>query len=354
MASEPSSISQRKADHIEVAASGAADFQSSTLLECVELQHCCLPELSTDDLDLSVPLLGKTLSLPLVITGMTGGTEEAQQINRDLAEVAEQSGIAFGVGSQRAMAEQPELAHTYAVRDVAPTALILGNIGAVQALNYGPERVAALAEAIGADAMAVHLNPAQELIQEAGDRDFRGIVEGLAALKQTLDVPLVVKETGCGISRACARTLVDIGAAAIDISGAGGTSWVAVEAQRATDKSAAASLGHELWNWGIPTAVATASVATLPVDVIASGGLRSGLDVAKVLALGATAAGMAAPILRAQRRGGVDAALAAVHQIRRTLEAVCLLCGCKTPAELARAPRYIAEPLRSYLKDVQE
>jgi isopentenyl-diphosphate delta-isomerase len=351
MAPEPSTISKRKADHIEVAASGAADFRRTTLLECVELEHNCLPEIAAEDVDLSTPLLGKTLRMPLVITGMTGGTDEARAINQDLARAAEEAGVAFGVGSQRAMAEEPNIAPTYEVRNVAPNALILGNIGAVQALSYGPDRVAKLAEAIGADAMAVHLNPAQELIQSDGDRDFRGVLRCIEELVRVLEIPVVVKETGCGISASCGKRLVDIGVSAIDISGAGGTSWVAVEARRAQNQSPSEMLGLELWDWGIPTAVATARAAPLPVDVIASGGLRSGLDIARTLALGAKAAGMAAPILRAQRQGGLPAAVDALEQLRKTLISICVLCGSKSPSELASVPKFITDPLRSYLKN---
>src|SRR5688572_10745473 len=196
VADEPA-IAKRKADHLEVAASGRADFARSTLLEHVHLVHQALPELALDEIDLDTELVGKPLRAPLVITGMTGGVAEAASVNRDLARAAQAAGIAFGVGSQRAMDEHPELAASYEVRDVAPDVVLLGNIGAVQAHAMGPARVVELAKRIGADALAVHLNPGQELIQDRGDRDFRGVRDGIARLVETSALPIIVKETGC-------------------------------------------------------------------------------------------------------------------------------------------------------------
>src|SRR5678816_1925216 len=247
MGDEPA-IAKRKADHLEVAASGRAEFTTSTLLEHVHLVHQALPELSLDEIDLSTTLVGKALAAPLVITGMTGGTAEAAQVNRDLARAAEAAGIALGLGSQRAMDEHPELGASYQVRDVAPDVVLFGNVGAVQALAMGPARVIALARRIGADAIAIHLNPGQELIQDRGDRDFRGVRDAIARLVEASPVPVIVKETGCGLSAEAARALVAAGVHTVDVSGAGGTSWVAVETVRAADGSPAAALGAELWD----------------------------------------------------------------------------------------------------------
>ena len=352
MADEPA-IARRKADHLEVAASGRAEASRTTLLEHVHLVHQALPELAVDEIDLSIELAGKRLALPLVITGMTGGTGEAAQVNRDLARAAQDAGVALGLGSQRAMDEHPELAATYQVRDVAPDVVLFGNVGAVQAAAMGAPRVIELAKRIGADAICVHCNPGQELIQDQGDRDFRGLVAAIGKLVTASPLPVIVKETGCGMSPQAARVLRESGVTTVDVSGAGGTSWVAVEAVRAAPGSDAATLGEELWDWGVPTAVSVAACARAGLVTIASGGLRSGYDVARALALGARAGGMAAPMLRAQRAGGADAVRTMIERVARTVRAVCLLTGSRTPADLARAPRHLGAPLRAFLDDLE-
>jgi isopentenyl-diphosphate Delta-isomerase len=345
-------IARRKSEHIEIAASGRADFMRSQLLEHVHLVHQALPELAEAELDLRVKLAGKVLAAPFVITGMTGGTQAASSINRDLASVAAQLGIAFGVGSQRAMAEHPELTETYAVKETAPDVVLIGNIGGVQAQQLGAARVAELAKRIGADLMAVHLNPAQEMIQRDGDRDFRGVRDALARLRDVLPIPLWVKETGCGLSFEAAQQLRRLGIEGVDVAGAGGTSWVAVEAERAEAGSVEAALGQQLWDWGLPTAVSVAACAQQGLAVIASGGLRSGHDVARAIALGAVAGGMAAPVLRAHRDGGRDGAVRFLEDQARALRTILLLTGCRRPEELARAPRHVGAPLRDFLGDL--
>ena len=349
----PPDIAKRKADHLEVAASGRADFRArSTLLEEVVLVHQSLPELAVEEIDLATDFLGRRVAAPIVISGMTGGTDEAAGINRDLATAAEALGIPFGVGSQRAMALHPELEATFQVKDVAPGVFLIGNLGAVQARELGTAPVVELARRIGADAMAIHLNPAQEMIQEKGDRDFRGALDAIRDLAAALPVPLLVKETGCGLSAEAARALRGAGVRAVDVSGAGGTSWVAVEAQRAAEGSAARVLGEELWDWGIPTAVSVAACAREGMSVVATGGLRSGLDVARALALGATAGGLAAPVLRAQRAGGSEGARRFLEQVIGSLRTVALLCGCRRAADLARAPRHLGAELGRWLDDL--
>ena len=345
-------IARRKADHLEVAASGRADFARSTLLEHVHLVHQALPELAIDDIDLTTELIGKRLAAPLVITGMTGGTAEAAAVNRDLARAAQAAGVALGLGSQRAMAEHPELAASYQVRDVAPDLVLFGNVGAVQLLAMGTAKVCELGKAIGADAMCVHLNAGQELIQEHGDRDFRGLVDAIARLVDASALPVIVKETGCGLSPQAARALVGAGVHTVDVAGAGGTSWVAVEAVRAADGSESAALGTELWDWGLPTAVSVTACVRAGLATIASGGLRSGYDVARALALGARAGGMAAPMLRAQRAGGSEAVTAMIDRVTRAVRAVCLLTGSRTAADLTRAPKHLGAPLRAFLDDL--
>ena len=352
MADDSPAIAKRKRDHLEVAASGRADFEKSTLLEHVHLVHQALPELALDDIDLTTELVGKQLAAPLVITGMTGGTPEAAQVNRDLAVAAQAAGVAFGVGSQRAMAEHPTLAASYEVRDVAPDVVLFGNVGAVQALAMGPAKVVELAKAIGADALAIHLNPGQELIQTNGDRDFRGVVAAIGRIVDASPIPVLVKETGCGLSREAARALVGAGVHTVDVAGAGGTSWVAVEAVRAAAGSDAPSLGEELWEWGVPTAVSVVACTRAGLVTISSGGMRSGYDVARALALGARAGGMAAPMLRAQQAGGRDGVRAQIERVVTAIRSVCLLTGCARARDLAAAPRHLGAPLRTYLQDL--
>ncbi len=352
MGDDQPAIAKRKADHLEVAASGRADFGKTTLLEHVHLVHQALPELAQGEIDLATELVGKRLRAPLVITGMTGGTPEAAEVNRDLARAAEAAGVALGVGSQRAMDEHPELAASYVVRDVAPGVVLLGNVGAVQARAMGPARVIELARRIGADALAIHLNPGQELIQSGGDRDFRGALDAIRRLVDASPIPVLVKETGCGLSVEAARALAGAGVAAVDVAGAGGTSWVAVEAVRARAGSPEAALGAELWDWGLPTAVSVVAFVRAGHAVIASGGLRSGLDVARALALGARAGGMAAPMLRAQRAGGADGVREEIERVVASIRTVCLLAGCRAAADLARAPRHLGAPLAAYLEDL--
>ena len=353
MSGDQPAIARRKADHLEVAASGRADFAKTTLLEHVHLVHQALPELALDEIDLTTELVGKRLRAPLVITGMTGGTPEAAAVNRDLARAAQAAGVALGVGSQRAMDEHPELAATYVVRDVAPDVVLLGNVGAVQALALGPARVVELGKRIGADALAIHLNPGQEMIQDRGDRDFRGQLDAIRRVIDAAPFPIIVKETGCGLSPEAARALAGAGIHTVDVAGAGGTSWVAVEAVRAATGSPEASLGAELWDWGLPTAVSIVACVRARHVVIASGGLRSGLDVARALALGARAGGMAAPMLRAQRAGGEAGVREQIERVVGSIRTVCLLTGCRTAADLSRAPRHLGAPLRAFLEDLQ-
>jgi isopentenyl-diphosphate delta-isomerase len=274
-------ISARKADHIELARTGDVGFvRRTTLFECVELIHDALPELDYDSLDTSVAILGKRLSAPILIAGMTGGTERAERINRELARIAEERGYAFGLGSQRALLKDPKVLGTYAVRDVAPNALVLGNLGVVQASALRTDEVARLVELVGADALCIHLNPAMELVQAEGDRDFRGGLATLERLASELSVPVVAKETGSGISSSVAERIARAGIRHVDVSGAGGTSWVAVEMHRA--EGTARAVGETFREWGIPTAASVAWASRHGFDtVFATGGVRDGLSIAK-------------------------------------------------------------------------
>ena len=341
----------RKDAHLDLCAKEEVEpVQNSTLLECVRLVHCAMPEMAVEDVDLSTPFLGKRLRAPLLITGMTGGTERAGKVNRELAILAERHGVAFGVGSQRAMAESTARAASYQVRDVAPTVALLGNIGLYQAVQMGVDGVRRLADAIGADAMALHLNAGQELTQPEGDRDFRGGYKVVEGLVRAFGARLLVKETGCGIGPEVARRLVELGVRNLDVSGLGGTSWVRVEQLRATGVQA--RVGAEYASWGIPTAAAIASVrrAVGPdVRLVASGGLRTGLDAAKVLTLGADVAGMALPLFRAQQEGGIQGAERALNLILASLKQALVLTGSRSCGELRQKPRVILGELKDWL-----
>lgn len=342
---------RRKDAHLDLCASEeVAPRENRTLLDDVRLVHCALPELSVAEIDLRTRWFGKTLQAPLLITGMTGGTERAGEVNRALAGLAEESGVAFGVGSQRAMAERPELTATYSVRSVAPTTVLLGNIGVVQATALGVDAVRRLADAIGADALAVHLNPGQELAQPEGDRDFRGGYATITGLVKAFGERLLVKETGCGLAPEVARRLVDCGVRSLDVSGLGGTSWVRVEELRS--EGVAREVGAQFSGWGLPTAAAVAAarrVVPAGTTLVASGGLRTGLDVARALALGADLGGLALPLFRAYQAGGVAGARDALRVVITALRHALALTGSRSVAELRTKPRVITGELKDWL-----
>jgi isopentenyl-diphosphate delta-isomerase len=342
-------ISQRKADHLDLAEKGDVGFKkTTTLFECVRLVHDALPELEYNEVDLSCSLLGKTLRAPILIAAMTGGHERAERINSELAELAEERGYAFGLGSQRAMYRDRAKLKSYAVRHVAPSALILGNLGVVQAALMSSAEVAELLGAVGADALCIHLNPAMELVQAEGDRDFRHGLETLTRLQTELGVPVIAKETGCGLSSRVARRLRQAGIRHVDVSGAGGTSWVAVETQRARD--AQKELGQAFWDWGIPTAASVALVARAGFETIfATGGVKSGLDVVKGIALGASAGGIARPMLQALEGGGPEGARAYATRVESEIRTAMLLTGSRNVSALRRAPRVLVGELADWL-----
>ncbi len=342
-------ISQRKRDHIDLCATGDVGFRdATTLLECVRLVHDSLPDLDADALDTRVTILGKTLKFPLVIAAMTGGTAEAAAINRDLAAIAEARGYGFGLGSQRAMQRKGDVAWTYAVRDVAPTTLLLGNVGLVQGRQMGRDVLRGLVRDVGADALCVHLNPAMELVQPGGDRDFRGGVDFFREMAADFEVPVVAKETGNGIGAAAARKLRAAGVKHVDVSGAGGTSWVGVETLRATGSERA--LGEALWDWGVPTAASVAITAAAGFEtIVATGGVFTGGDVARAIALGASVAGIARPVLKAHREGGREGAEAFLEGVEREVRAIMLLTGSADVAALRRAPRVIVGELAHWI-----
>ncbi len=340
-------IHSRKDEHLALCAERDVEHRRGTLLDQVHLLHDSLPELAVADVDLSVEIFGRQLQAPIVISGMSGGTGNGRELNRALATAAQKFGIAMGVGSQRAMLVDPDAAATFRVREVAPDILLLANLSAVQAREIGVARVAELVESIRADAICIHLNPAQELVQDEGDRDFRGCLDAIAALVEQLHVPTIVKETGCGLSPGTLARLAAVGVEWVDTAGAGGTSWTGIEAMRGGARQQA--LGLALREWGIPTAASVAYARRAGLRSIASGGIRSGLDAARALALGADAAGLALPFFRAYAAGGMDELVKATAALIESLRAIALLVGAPTLAALRDAPRAIGPELRAWL-----
>ncbi len=330
-----------------VALSGSANFSRSAMWEDVTLLHQSLPELAKDEVSTSRTFLGKKLAAPIFISGMTGGYPGARKINRSLARVAEKLNIGFGVGSQRAMVVDPSLAATYQVRDIAPNALFLGNLGVVQLREMGSVAAVELAKSVGADGLAIHLNPAQELAQgPSGDRDFRGCLAAIEQLIVAGDFPVVVKETGAGISPQVAAQLAAVGVKYIDVAGAGGTSWTAVETLRAPD-SRTEALGRQLWNWGVPTAVSVACSKEF-ATVIASGGITQPWQAVAALALGASYVGIAGEALRVLTQGGESALEGFLLTFFDAIAAACLLTGTRKVENLHKAPKVVAGELHHW------
>ncbi len=292
---------KRKQEHLAICLDSPVQFrQVTTGFEDYYFVHQALPEIDLQQVDLSVKLFDKTLAAPLVISAMVGGIAPAGKINRNLAAAARELGLALSVGSERCLIESPETAATFRVRDVAPDILLFANLGAVQ-LNYGfgPAECLKAVEAIDADALVLHLNPLQEALQTGGNTNFSGLLGRIKAVCRELPVPVIVKEVGCGISTETAQALVEAGVDGIDVAGAGGTCWSEIEKLR-TAAASSQRVAAAFDGWGIPTteALLMARKITPGLPVIASGGIRSGLDVAKAIALGADAAGIAWPLLK--------------------------------------------------------
>ena len=337
--STQSRIDQRKADHIKINLEKDVRSGLTTGLENYHFIHEALPELDLEQVDTSLSLFGKRLAAPILISSMTGGTADAESINLRLAEAAQETRIAMGVGSQRAAIENPEQAKTFQVRRVARDILLFANLGAVQ-LNYGygVDQCRQAVDMIGADALILHLNPLQEAVQDAGDTNFAGLSKKIEEICKKLEVPVIAKEVGWGMSERSVNILADCGVSAIDVAGAGGTSWSQVEMYRAPDEFTR-ELAATFVGWGIPTAESILNVkkAAPEMTVFASGGLKDGLDIAKCIALGAKAGGMAGNFLKA-----ADQSVEAVDDLMREIKAqirISMLCsGAKNIAALQQTP----------------
>lgn len=336
-------ISDRKLEHLLICKNYDVSYNDKTTgFEDIELIHRALPEINKDDIDLSTEVFGKKLDSPLFITAITGGHKAAKDINKELAIIAESRNIGLGLGSQRAAIVNPELRDTYdVVRENAPDALILGNIGAPQS-DLAIDAV----EILDSDILAIHLNPLQESIQPEGDVDARGYVDSIKEICKTVDVPVMAKETGTGIRAEDAIELEKAGVSFIDVEGAGGTSWAAVETYRAEDRY----LGELFWDWGIPTAVSTVEVVnSVEIPVVSSGGIRSGLDAAKAIALGADAVGMALPALKGAYEGQ-EALNQMVDRFNESLRIAMFLLGASNLEELKQSDLIIKGETKQWLE----
>ena len=321
-------IDQRKADHIKINLEQEVRSALTTGLEKYHFVHEALPELDLNRLDTSLNLFSKTLASPTLVSSMTGGTDEAETINLRLAEAAQECGVAMGVGSQRAAIEHPEQAKTFQVRRVAPDILLFANLGAVQFnYGYGIDQCRKAVEMIQADALYLHLNPLQEAVQDAGDTNWIGIAKKIEEVCKKLEVPVIAKEVGWGISEKTAKVLADCGVSAIDVAGAGGTSWSQVEMHRAPDEFTR-RLAATFVGWGIPTAEAIQNVrrAVPEMIIFASGGLKDGLDIAKCVALGATLGGMAGNFLKAAAIS-TEKTIEMMKLTKRQIEVTMFACG---------------------------
>ena len=331
---------ERKREHIEIILKSDVVAKGVTTgFEKFTFEHCAMPEIDLDRIDLSTSVFGKLLQAPILISSMTGGVAQGGVINHRLAQCAQTLGLAMGLGSQRAGIERSSLAKTYRVRDVAPDILLFANLGAVQ-LNYGYgiEEARRAVDMIDANALFIHLNPLQEAVQPEGDRNWCGILKKLEKIISQLDVPVVVKEIGAGLSGDLVRKLLSIGVSAVDVAGAGGTSWSEVEAQRQTDP-VIKKVAHSFAGWGIPTAYSLVEARREAgnIPVFASGGLRTGTDIAKAIRLGASLCGVAAPAL-GPAEDDTETALNHLQSLIEELRIAAFCTGSGSITALAKAP----------------
>jgi isopentenyl-diphosphate delta-isomerase len=351
----PNQTERRKSNHIRISLEKNVQAQQVTTgFEDIFFVHRALPEIGKEKISLSVRVLNHDFSAPIIVEAMTGGTNEAIKINANIAQAVENLHLGMGVGSQRAAIENSKLERAYAIaREKAPTAFLIANIGAPQLVRgYGVKEAERAVEMINADALAIHLNSLQEAVQPEGETNYRGVLKKIGEIAQALAVPVIVKETGSGISSEMAKMLKDIGISGIDVAGAGGTSWAAVEYHRAEEvqDEFLQRLGKTFWDWGIPTAESLVEAAqSVDLTLIASGGVRSGIDVAKALALGADLAGTASPILLPATKGPEEAQKT-LHFIIEELRNTMFLVGAESIDKLKRVPVVIAGKTAEWLR----
>ncbi len=339
----------RKLQHINIVLKESVEGPLPTMLNCVYIPHKALTDLSPDDVNIETELFGKVVKAPIIISGMTGGAPGTERINRELALIAEEYGIAMGVGSQRAAIENPSMRYTFkVVREAAPTAPIIANIGAAEIVRYPPSKVLEAVEMVDADALAVHLNLAQEAVQPEGSTSLRGFKRCLERLLMESPVPVIIKEVGCGLSLETVRELWDLGVTYFDVEGAGGTNWITVEKYRAGDR-VRELVAENLMEWGIPTAASIVEVRNAAPNsfIVGSGGIRTAVDVVRAIVLGADAAGMALPFLKAYFRGMLRDFTQA---LLKSLKVAVLLSGVTDIEGLKRVKPVILPPLSNWVR----
>lgn len=340
---------KRKAEHIKICLEQKVQAKKATTgFEDIQLIHRALPEVDREKIVLSTSFLGKKLSAPLIVGAMTGGTKEATKINAAIAEAVENLGLGMGVGSQRAAIEDKKLEGTYSVaRKKAPNAFLIANIGGIQLTHgYGLKEAKKAVEMIDADALAIHLNPLQEAVQPEGQTNFEFVLPKIVELTSKLDVPVIVKETGCGISSEDAKALESAGVKAIDVGGVGGTSFAAVEYYRAAEGKI---MDEDFWDWGIPTVISLMETTqTVKIPVVASGGVRSGLDAAKALALNASLTSLSQPVLEAANKG-VEETQKLLSNLIDELRNTMFLVGAKNLEALAKVPAVVTGKTAEWL-----
>ncbi|HNV00910.1 MAG TPA: type 2 isopentenyl-diphosphate Delta-isomerase [archaeon] len=345
-----SQIEKRKKEHLDLCAKKDVLFkEKTTLLEFIELNYLALPEINFNEIDLSTEFLGKNFSFPFLISAITGGAQVSKKVNIEIAAACQELEIGMGLGSMRAMLEQPSLTETYFVRDVAPDIFIAGNLGAAQLKQYSPKEVDAALSAIEANALAIHINAAQEAMQPEGDLDFRGVVEKITEYADTLSVPVYVKEVGHGVSYETAMLLRETKISAIDTQGAGGTSWTRVDSLRHKK-----SFGTEFRDIGIPTAVSIIETKNalngVRKKIVASGGIRNGVEATKAIILGADMVGNALPILKAQTKNGAKEVINYLENFKKEMQITSFLLGCKNILELQKQEYVVLGKLKDWLK----
>jgi isopentenyl-diphosphate delta-isomerase len=338
-----SDIMKRKGEHIKICLEKNVMAREVTSgFEDIKFVHRALPEIQKKDIDTSIVIFNHRFAAPLIVGALTGGTTEAEEINANIAEAVEELKLGMGVGSQRIAIEKPSLSKTFAItRQKAPTAFLLANLGAPQLVKgYGIREARKAVKMIDANALVIHLNPLQETIQPEGETNYRGVIKKIREIAQNLEVPVIIKETGAGIAKEEAKKLVAAGVKGIDISGVGGTSFAAVEYYRAegAQNKFQQKLGENFWDWGIPTAAAIVEVSkTVQIPVIASGGIRNGIHIAKALALGASLTSVSTPILRSAVKGAEEVKETLSFFIKE-LKNTMFLVGVSSIKELKDAP----------------